>query len=149
MKDFLVLGTEIGWVVDPDGSSSFAQSVEDTSRIALITKAFAPMTHAGDIVWRRAYLTVHTTSGFSLRIRPLIDGRESGENAKVFNVPSPVAGSQRHTLTLPFGQSTPGRPGTRGLRGSAMQLVIESRDARSGWSLESAEFVFVPGLRSK
>jgi hypothetical protein len=157
MSDILVIGTASGAILNPDGSDSFAVSAENGltapggGLVHIITKGFTPQGMAGDAVWRRVHLTVEHTAGITLAVNPVLDGNEITENSRYFNRARPNnSNRERYTFMIPLGLHDPthGRTST-GLRGTTMQLKIAAFNPEGDWFIESVDFMYASGSRSR
>lgn len=105
---------------EPNGAT------ENDFALKVRTRAIAPAGLYGEVVFRRASLTVTHTGGFSLRITPILDGKVIDNCVSVFSSSkSPSGRGETVVLDIPLGIREKSGNAT-GARGSVLQLEIES-----------------------
>lgn len=147
-QEVMVLGTSSGQLVVPDAVEDFTSpiSAEENVVCAVRGKAYAPAGTDGEVVFRRLYLTGYHRAEIGLWIVPVVDGRPIQDLRTWFALPaSPSGAEEPFSFLLPLTMEHPDYPGVFfGLRGSRVEVYVETTDPHTRLHLEAAAWAHEP-----
>lgn len=125
-------------LLKPDALTDFSSSEEDAAEFVWKSKAYQPAGEAGELVFRRLYLTIVMDGTVELTVTPIVDNTEYSEASVYFSYPG-TAGT-RKTFILPTLIGDDNFPGyRRGIRGNWIQVKIEATAPTSRWHVDGLE----------
>lgn len=103
-----------------------AGRIENEQRLIIKTKGFAPAGLFGNVIFRRASVTVSHESGFRVKITPILDGEIITNCVTFFSEGSSPRGLRETVvLDIPLGLIEP-NGNASGARGSNLQIQVET-----------------------